>query len=75
MNKMEETLELKFGQHLDLQEELLATGDAELIENSDKDDFWGVGANKQGRNELGRALERLRARLREMKSSSKWKRG
>jgi predicted NAD-dependent protein-ADP-ribosyltransferase YbiA (DUF1768 family) len=71
----------KFTQHQDLKAELLATGDAELVEvgvkhlfpaqvltrelqDSDKDAFWGVGADHRGRNELGKALERLRDRLR-----------
>ncbi|KAJ7614087.1 hypothetical protein FB45DRAFT_937912 [Roridomyces roridus] len=54
----------KFTQHPSLKQELLATGDAELVENSDKDSFWGIGANKQGQNELGKALERVRAKLR-----------
>jgi len=62
--KMDEVLLLKFTQHLDLQAELLATGDAELVEDSDKDAFWGIGADGKGRNELGKALERLRSRMR-----------
>jgi len=65
IQKMDETLWHKFTQHLDLKEELLMTGDAELVEDSDKDAFWGVGSDRRGRNELGKALERLRARLRE----------
>lgn len=76
---MEEALFHKFTQHSDLQAELLGTGDAELIEvaptcvltisslmavqDSDKDAFWGVGADGKGRNELGKCLERLRAIL------------
>lgn len=64
IEKMEEALWHKFTQHRDLQAELLATGDAELIEDSDKDAFWGCGADRRGRNELGKALERLRSRLR-----------
>ncbi|THV01268.1 DUF1768-domain-containing protein [Dendrothele bispora CBS 962.96] len=64
IEKMNITLSLKFRQHPDLQRELLDTGDAELIEDSDKDAFWGIGADRQGRNELGKALERLRAELR-----------
>ncbi|KAG5642903.1 hypothetical protein DXG03_001910 [Asterophora parasitica] len=64
IEKMDITLEHKFTQHLDLKEELLATGDAELVEDSDKDAFWGVGADGKGRNELGKALERLREKLR-----------
>ncbi|PFH48379.1 hypothetical protein AMATHDRAFT_76771 [Amanita thiersii Skay4041] len=65
IQKMEEVLWLKFTQHSDLKAELLATGNAELIEDSDKDAFWGIGADRRGRNELGKALERLRAKLRE----------
>lgn len=79
---MDETLFHKFTQHADLLAELLATGDAELVEvsyinknlilqttddavqDSDKDAFWGVGADRRGRNELGKCLERLRANLR-----------
>ncbi|KAJ7067355.1 hypothetical protein C8F01DRAFT_1247735 [Mycena amicta] len=54
----------KFSQHESLKKELLATDDAELIEDSDKDAFWGIGADRKGRNELGKALERLRTKLR-----------
>ncbi|KAJ7168649.1 hypothetical protein C8R46DRAFT_1033857 [Mycena filopes] len=56
----------KFTQHESLKKELLATEDAELVEDSDKDSFWGVGPDRRGRNELGKALERLRTKLREM---------
>jgi len=54
----------KFNQHQDLRDELLSTGNAELVENSDKDAFWGIGHEGKGRNELGKALERLRTKLR-----------
>ncbi|KAF9001576.1 hypothetical protein BDQ17DRAFT_1358450 [Cyathus striatus] len=59
VQKMDETLWHKFTQHQNLKDELLATGD------SDKDAFWGVGADGRGRNELGKALERLRTKLRD----------
>ncbi|KAF7357336.1 DUF1768 domain-containing protein [Mycena sanguinolenta] len=61
---MDRALWYKFTQHESLKKELLATDDAELVENSDKDAFWGVGADRRGRNELGKALERLRTKLR-----------
>ncbi|PFH48374.1 hypothetical protein AMATHDRAFT_150037 [Amanita thiersii Skay4041] len=61
---MDEVLWHKFTQHSALKQELLATGDAELIEASDLDAFWGWGADHKGRNELGKALMRLRAKLR-----------
>ncbi|KII89719.1 hypothetical protein PLICRDRAFT_52880 [Plicaturopsis crispa FD-325 SS-3] len=63
IQKMEEVLMLKFTQHRDLQNELLSTGDAELVEDSALDAFWGIGADGKGSNELGKALERVRARL------------
>ncbi|EIW84412.1 DUF1768-domain-containing protein [Coniophora puteana RWD-64-598 SS2] len=62
--KMEEALRLKFTQHKRLRQLLLDTGDDELIEDSPRDYFWGVGADYSGRNELGKALERLRDELR-----------
>jgi len=58
---MDITLTQKFQQHQDIRQELLATGDSDLIEDSDVDSFWGCGADKQGRNELGKALMRLRS--------------
>ncbi|KXN80794.1 Swarming motility protein YbiA [Leucoagaricus sp. SymC.cos] len=61
---MDEAIYHKFTQHDDLRAELLATGDAELMEDSDKDSFWGIGADRRGSNELGKALERLRSKLR-----------
>lgn len=61
---MDDVLWHKFTQHDDLKRELLATGDAELIEASDNDSFWGWGADHKGRNELGKALMRLRMKLR-----------
>ncbi|KAJ7819811.1 hypothetical protein B0H13DRAFT_2130900, partial [Mycena leptocephala] len=53
----------KFTQHEDLKQELLGTGDAELVEDSAEDAFWGIGRNGQGRNELGKALAKLRNQL------------
>jgi len=64
VQKMDETLWLKFTQHPDLKDLLLSTGGAELIMDSSKDSYWGLGANRRGRNELGNALERLRTKLR-----------
>ncbi|KAG8893168.1 hypothetical protein FRC00_010912, partial [Tulasnella sp. 408] len=63
---MDEILELKFTQHEKLYRLLLDTGERYLIENAGKyDDFWGNGADGKGRNELGKALMRLRETLRE----------
>ncbi|KAI0266409.1 hypothetical protein BC834DRAFT_969444 [Gloeopeniophorella convolvens] len=61
---MDTVLHAKFTQHAELRDKLLGTGNRELIEDSPDDLFWGVGADRQGRNELGKALMRLREKLR-----------
>ncbi|KAG8213140.1 hypothetical protein J3R82DRAFT_11546 [Butyriboletus roseoflavus] len=65
IQKMEIALRLKFTQHPDLKALLLGTGDADLVEDSPRDYFWGTGADRSGRNELGKALVRLREELRQ----------
>ncbi|KAG6374827.1 hypothetical protein JVT61DRAFT_4212 [Boletus reticuloceps] len=59
----------KFTQNDHLKQELLSTGEAELVEDSDKDAFWGVGPDGKGENQLGKALQRLRAKLRDEAST------
>ncbi|KAJ7045058.1 hypothetical protein C8F04DRAFT_940868 [Mycena alexandri] len=66
VEKMDIVLWQKFNQHPQLKQELLATGDADLVEDSPADAFWGRGKNLQGRNELGKALQRLRTKLRKL---------
>ncbi|KIJ60140.1 hypothetical protein HYDPIDRAFT_32561 [Hydnomerulius pinastri MD-312] len=63
VEKMEIALKLKFTQHSNLKKLLLDTGDAELVEDSPRDWFWGIGADGTGSNELGKALMRLRHEL------------
>jgi len=63
IEKMDIALWHKFTQHPSLEAELLTTGDAELVEDSPIDAFWGVGHDGKGRNELGKALMRLRKQL------------
>ena len=59
---MEDLLMVKF-KNPELRSRLLATGDAELIEGNNWGDcFWGVCLG-EGRNELGKALMRVRERL------------
>ncbi|KAI6137098.1 hypothetical protein F5141DRAFT_1209417 [Pisolithus sp. B1] len=60
IDKMETALRLKFTQHAGLKRLLLGTGSAELVEDSPRDWFWGIGADGTGGNELGKALMRLR---------------
>lgn len=65
---MREVLLLKFTQHSVLRRQLLLTGDAELIQSSPADAFWGDAAGTDGfgggRNELGKALMRTRETIR-----------
>lgn len=55
----------KFTQNSELTSMLLATGDAELIEDSQSDAFWGIGKDGNGANWGGRILMELRAELRQ----------
>lgn len=53
----------KFTQNQDLAAFLLATGDAELIEDSPGEPFWGTGPDGAGLNWAGRVLMEVRALL------------
>ena len=60
IDMMRKILECKFSQNPLLMEQLIATGDAELIEgNSWNDTFWGVCQGK-GENHLGKLLMHIR---------------
>jgi ribA/ribD-fused uncharacterized protein len=60
---MYKVLVAKFTQHEDLKEQLLGTGDAELVEgNWWGDTFWGV-CNNEGENKLGKLLMLVRDEL------------
>jgi N-glycosidase YbiA len=52
-----------FTQHPDLAALLLATGDAELVEDSPSESFWGTGPDGQGINWAGRVPMEIRTRL------------
>ncbi|KAI0300494.1 DUF1768-domain-containing protein [Multifurca ochricompacta] len=60
---MDKVIAAKFAQHRSLRHSLRSTGSRELIEDSPVDWFWGIGSDGRGRNELGKALMRLRERL------------
>lgn len=64
--QMVKILFLKFTQHPTLLTELLSTEKKELIEASPFDSFWGEGQDGRGRNELGKALMRVRDELSKM---------
>jgi N-glycosidase YbiA len=54
----------KFSTHSDIQQVLLDTIDAEIIEDSPVDYFWGCGIDRTGSNHLGRILMRVREEIR-----------
>jgi len=54
----------KFRQNDDARSVLLGTGNAQLIEDSPTDYYWGCGRNGTGQNRLGVLLMRLRGELR-----------
>ncbi|KAF4619526.1 hypothetical protein D9613_004868 [Agrocybe pediades] len=61
---MDEVLLLKFSQHPDLRATILGTGTADIVYDDPRDEFWGSGATGQGQNQLGKALVRVREKLR-----------
>lgn len=61
---MHSILRAKAGQHEYVRHKLLATGDRVLIENSWRDDFWGWGPNRDGKNMLGKLWMQVRDELR-----------
>ena len=63
---MEEIVRAKFSQNEELKEQLLATGDAQLVEgNRWNDRYWGVDIQSGvGENHLGKILMKVRSELR-----------
>jgi N-glycosidase YbiA len=55
----------KFQTHTDIRAILLGTEEAMIIEDSAVDAFWGCGADRQGKNHLGKILMQVRQRLRQ----------
>lgn len=54
----------KFTQHEDICRILLSTGDARIVEHTEKDSYWGDGGDGSGKNMLGRILMEIREELR-----------
>lgn len=57
---MREICRAKLEQHPYVQRKLMQTLDLPLVEDSPKDDYWGWGLDKNGRNELGKVWMELR---------------
>lgn len=66
---MEVTVAHKFCNLDSMTDYLLGTDDAELLENSPRDSFWGIGKNGKGKNMLGKILMELRDKLNLVDSS------
>lgn len=54
-------LQAKFLQHLELQDVLISTSGARLVEHTRNDRYWADGGDGTGRNMLGQLLEQVRA--------------
>lgn len=61
---MLKALRAKFSQHPSLGNQLLATGDRQLIEHTANDNYWGDGGDGTGANNLGKLLMQVRSELR-----------
>jgi N-glycosidase YbiA len=68
---MREALRAKFDQHHELRSLLLSTQDAQLVEHTANDRYWGDGGDGTGKNRLGQLLMELRAELRRRNIASK----
>jgi len=61
---MRQVVLAKFTQHQDLTVLLLGTGDADIVEHTSNDSYWGDGGNGSGKNWLGRILMETREEIR-----------
>ena len=61
----------KFNQHPRLAAMLIETGDAEIVEHTENDAYWGDGGDGKGLNRLGQILMQVRAESRELEGSKR----
>lgn len=54
----------KFKAHSDICQKLLDTGEEEIVEETAKENYWGCGPNKDGQNNYGKILVKVREKLR-----------
>jgi len=60
---MESIVRAKLKQNPYIMHKLLQTGKRKIVEDSPKDNFWGGGLDRNGRNELGKIWMKLRDEL------------
>lgn len=60
---MEIICRAKLEQHEEVREALLKSGSDIIAEDSKEDSFWGIGADGQGQNHLGKIWMKLRGEL------------
>ena len=60
---MLQALQMKFRQNPEIARELLATGDAIIIEHTQNDAYWADGGDGSGKNKLGLLLMQVREEL------------
>ena len=64
---MRDVVYAKFLQNKDIQEILLSTGNANLVEHTENDNYWGDGGDGSGKNMLGKILMEVRDLIRDIK--------
>lgn len=69
---MRRAVRAKVAQHDDVRAALAGTGDAEIVEHTPRDAYWGDAGDGSGRNMLGRILMEVRAEL--LDPERAWKR-
>ena len=57
---------MKFSQNPEIAKELLATGDAILIEHTRNEAYWADGGDGSGKNKLGLLLMQVREELKNL---------
>lgn len=60
---MEKIIRIKLDQHPHIRKKLIETGDAEIIEDSKDDSFWGRGPDYKGLNNHGKIWMKLRKEI------------
>lgn len=64
LDMMRRAVRAKFKQNRRIREQLLATGEEELVHESSSDAFWGRNRDGAGENRLGQILAEVRRELR-----------